>query len=63
MAFNMLFDPNNLINKLLQIEVIFNTGSTIYIYIISFILNNLVLIFIPKCFLMKYHDNIQITSF
>ena len=30
---NMLFDPNNPKNTLLKIEVIFNNGSTIYIYI------------------------------
>ena len=41
----------------------FNIGSTIHIYIISFRLNNLVLIFILKKFLMKYHDKIPITSF
>ena len=28
---NMLFDPDNPRNQLLQIEVIFNIGSTIYI--------------------------------
>ena len=44
----MLFDPDNPKNTLLQIEVIFNTRSNIYIYIISFRLNNLVLIFIHK---------------
>ena len=59
----MLFDPQNSRNTLLQIEVIFNIGSNIYIYIISFRLNNLVFIFIPKFFLMKYHNNIPITSF
>ena len=42
----MLFDPDNPRNTLLQIEVIFNIGSTIYIYIISFRLNILVLIFL-----------------
>ena len=31
----MLFDPDNHRNTFLQIEVIFNIGSTIYIYIIS----------------------------
>ena len=52
----MLFDPDNPINTLLQIEVIFNIGSIIYIYIyiyiyiILFILNILVLIFITKFF-------------
>ena len=30
---NMLFDPDNPWNTLLQIEVLFNIGSTIYIYI------------------------------
>ena len=43
---NILFDSDNSTNTLLQIEVIFNIGSTIYT--ISFRLNNLVLIFIPK---------------
>ena len=43
----MLFNPDNHINKLLQIEVNFNIGS-IYIYIYSFRLNNLVWIYIPK---------------
>ena len=57
----MVFDPNNPKNTLLQIEVIFNIESTIYI--ISFRLNNLVLIFIPKKLLMKYHDKISITFF
>ena len=56
----MVFDPNNPKNTLLQIEVIFNIESTIYI--ISFRLNNLVLIFIPKKLLMKYHDKISVTS-
>ena len=41
--------------------MIFNIGSTIYI--ISFRLDNLVLIFNPKKLLMKYHDKIPITSF
>ena len=59
----MLFDPDNPINTLFQIEVIFNIGSTIYIYIISFRLNILVLIFIHKNLLMKYHDKIPITFF
>ena len=57
----MLFDPNNPKNTILQIEVIFNNGSTIYF--ISFRLNNLVLTFIPKKLLMKYYDKISITSF
>ena len=63
----MVFDLENPRNILLQIEEIFNIGSNIhiyiYIYIISFRLNNLVLIFIPKNLLMKYHDKISITSF
>ena len=58
---NMLFDLDNPIHTLLQIEVIFNIGITIYI--ISDKLNILVLIFIPKKILMKYHDKISITSF
>ena len=58
---NILFDPNNSINTLLRIEVNFNIGSTIYI--ISFRLNNLVLIFIPEKLLMKYYDKISSTSF
>ena len=57
----MLFDPDNLRDIRLQIEVIFNIESTIYI--ISFRFNNLVLLFIPKIFLMKYHDKIRIISF
>ena len=57
----MLFDHDNPKNT--QIEVIYNIGSTIHIYIISFRLNILVLIIIPKMFLMKYYDNISITSF
>ena len=56
----MLFDPDNPINTLLQIEMIFNIGSTIYI--ISFRLHNVVLIFIPKNLLVKYHDKIQFQS-
>ena len=56
---NMLFDPNNSINTLLQIELIFNIGSTIYI--ISFRLNNYILIFFSTKLLMKYHDKISIT--
>ena len=56
----MLFDPDNPRNILLQIEVIFNIGSTIYI--ILFRLNNLVLIFILKNLLIKYHDKYPITS-
>ena len=48
----MLFDPENPRNTLLQIEVIFNIGSTIYI--ISFRINNLVLIFLHKNILVKY---------
>ena len=65
MVSNMLSDPHNPRNTLLQIEVIFNIGNTIYIYIyiISSRLNNLVLIFIPKKVLMKYPDKILITSF
>ena len=46
----MLFDPDNPRNIIFQIEVIFNIVSTIYIYIISFILNNLVLILFLKGF-------------
>ena len=42
----MLFDSDNPKNTLLQIEVIFNIGSTIYI--ILYRLNILVLIFITK---------------
>ena len=57
----MLFDRDNPRNTLLQIQVIFNIGSTIYI--ISFRLNNLVLIVIPKTLLMKYHEKIPITFF
>ena len=56
----MLFDPDNPRNILLQIELIFNIGSTIYI--ILFRLNNLVLIFILKNLLIKYHDKYPITS-
>ena len=65
MVSNMLFDPHNIKNTLLQIEVIFNIGSTIYIYIyiILFRLNHLFLIFISKMILMKYYDKIPITSF
>ena len=48
-------------NTFLQIEVIFNIVSTIYI--ISFMLNNFVLIFISRKLLMKYHDKILVTSF
>ena len=59
---NMLFDPHNSRNTLLQIKTIFDIGSTIYI-IISFRLNNLVLIFIFKKLLMKYHDKTLITLF
>ena len=44
----MLFDSDNPRNTFLQIEVIFNIGSTIHVYIISFRLNTLILIFIPK---------------
>ena len=55
----MIFDYDNPRNTLLQIKVIF--GSTIYI--ISFRLNILILICIPKKLLMKYHDKILITSF
>ena len=56
----MLFDPENPRNTLFQIEMIFNIGSTIYIYIyiISFRINILVYIFISKKLLMKYHDKI-----
>ena len=36
-VFNMLFDPDNPRNTLLQIEVIFIIGSTIYIYIYIYI--------------------------
>ena len=48
----MLFDPDNPKNTLLQIKVIYNIGSTIYIYIyiISFRINNLVLILFLKSF-------------
>ena len=59
----MLFDHENSGNTLLQIEVIFNIGSTIYIYVFSFRLNSLVLVSISKKLLMKYHDKISITSF
>ena len=45
-----------------QNEMIFNIRST-NIYIISFRLNNLVLVFIHKKLLMKYHNIIPITSF
>ena len=57
----MLFYSGNPRNTLCQIEVIFNIESTIYI--ISFRLNNVVLIFILKKLLMKYHEKVQITSF
>ena len=57
----MLFDPDNPRNTLIQIKVIFNSRSTIYI--ISLRLNILVLIFIPKKLLMKYHDKIPVTFF
>ena len=59
----MLFNHDNPRNTLLQIEVIFIIESTIYIYIIAFKLKNLVLIFITKKLLMKYHDKVPITSF
>ena len=61
----MLFDPDNPRNTFLQIGVIFNIEITIYIYIyiISLRLNNLVLIFISKKLLMKYHDKIPISFF
>ena len=59
---NMLFDPDNPGNALfLEIEEIFNIGSTIYI--ISFGFNNLVLIFILKIIFVKYHHKIPIISF
>ena len=58
---NMLFDRDKPINTLLQIQVNFNNGNTIYI--ISFRLNILILIFILKKFLMKYHDKVSITLF
>ena len=58
---NMLFDRDKPINTLLQIQVNFNNGNTIYI--ISFRLNILILIFILKNFLMKYHDKVPITLF
>ena len=57
----MLFDSDNHKNTLLQIEVIFNTGSTIYI--ILYRLNILVLIFIPKKLLMKYVTKVQSPPF
>ena len=63
MVSNMLFDHDHPRNTLIQIEVIFNNGSTIYIYIISFRINILVFIFISKKLLMKYHDKIQSPSF
>ena len=61
----MLFDSYNPRNTLFQIEIIFNIGNTIYIYmcVISFRLNNLVLIFISKKLLMKDYDKVLITSF
>ena len=59
---NMLFDPHNSRNTLLQIKIFFDVGSTIY-NIISFRLNNLVLIFISKKLLMKYYDKTLITIF
>ena len=59
----MVFDPENLRNTLYQIEVIFKIGSSIYIYIVSLRLNILVLMFIPKNILIKYHDKIPVTSF
>ena len=59
----MVFDPENLRNTLYQIEVIFKIGSSIYIYIVSLRLNILVLMFIPKKILIKYHDKISVTSF
>ena len=58
----MLFDPDNPRNTLLQIKIFFDVGSTIY-NIISFRLNNLVLIFISKKLLMKYYDKTLITIF
>ena len=58
---NMLFDRDKPINTLLQIQVNFNNGNTIYI--ISFRLNISILIFILKKFLMKYHDKVSITLF
>ena len=58
----MVFDPHNSRNTLLQIKMIFYIGSTIY-NIISFKLDNLVLIFISKNILMKYHDKTLITFF
>ena len=63
MISNMLFDLNNPKNTLFQIEVVFNIGNNIYIYIVLFKLNILVLIFIPKKLLMKYHDKIPIIFF
>ena len=56
----MLFDPDNPRNTLVQIGVIFNIGIYIYFHLGQIIL---VLIFIPKKILMKYHDKISITSF
>ena len=57
----MIFDYDNPRNTLLQIEVIFNIESTIYI--ISFRLNIIILICILKKLLMKYHDKIQSPHF
>ena len=51
----MLFDPHNPRNTLLQSEVNFNIEA---LYIISLRLSNLVLIFISKNILLKYHDKI-----
>ena len=58
----MLFDPDNPRNTLLQIEVIFNIGSTIYLYYFTQI-KYFSFDFILKKLLIKDHDKIPITSF
>ena len=52
----MLFDRDNPTNTILQIEVIFDIGSIIYIYIISLRLNNLVLIFDIGSTISSYYN-------
>ena len=54
----MSYDPHNPINTFLQIEVIVDIGSIIYIILFRFSLD-----FIFKNLLMKYHDKTSITSF
>ena len=57
----MLFDPDTPKNTLFQIEVIFNIGTSIYL--ISFRLNNLVLIFISKKLLWNIMTRFQSLPF